>query len=393
MNVPVCHLRLSSSARHIGGANRVIWSLAAGLRQAGIEPILYFLINAKPGRLGQLGRLGESGKAGGSGIHQGIEYHESLGRRFVDPGQLWTLRGFLHERGVRIVHSHDFKADAYALLLKRLLPGLRIVSTVHGFIALSPKSRLYRWLNKRILRVFDRVFVVSPAMRELFPEPFRPRLEVLSNGLDTEYWQAARRLPRQPGEPLLVGFAGRISPEKGWREFVEVARRVSRRAGESRFRVAGDGPRLDDMRALADKLGLAGRFEFLGAVEDMRGFYQNLDLLLAPSWTEGLPMAQMEAGAMGLPVVATDVGGVSGLVEHGRSGLLASAGDVSALADHVLFLERDPQAAAAMGLHARHIVEERYSIGSRVAQLAGSYANLLGRPEYGARLTNTGPGA
>lgn len=383
MGEPVCHLRLSSSARHIGGANRVIWSLAAGLRGAGIEPILYFLINAKPG---------QPAKAGASGRHQDVEYHESVGRRFVDPKQLWALRGFLRERGVRIVHSHDSKADVYALLLKRLLPNLRIVSTIHGFIALSPKSRLYRWLDKRILPSFDRVFVVSPAMRELFPESFRARLEVLSNGLDTEYWQAAPRALRQPGGPVLVGFVGRISPEKGWREFVEVARKVSVNGSGFRFRVAGDGLHFGEMRALADSLGLSQRFEFLGAVEDMRAFYKSIDLLLAPSWTEGLPMAQMEACAMGLPVVATDVGGVSGLVEHGQSGLLARAGDVETLAEHVLRLGRDPQAALDMGLRGRRIVEERYSIHSRVAYLAGAYASLLDDSDRSARITDTQQG-
>ncbi|EMG37779.1 glycosyltransferase [Desulfocurvibacter africanus PCS] len=380
MSEPVCHLRLSNSARHIGGANRVIWSLATGLRVVGIEPILYFLVNAKPG---------QPTKARASGWHQDVEYHESVGRRFVDLGQLWALRGFLRERGVRIVHSHDSKADAYALLLKRLLPNLRIVSTVHGFIALSPKSKLYCWLDKRFLRFFDRIFVVSPAMRELFPEPFRARLEVLSNGLDTEYWKAAPRALRKLDGTTQVGFVGRISPEKGWREFVDVARKVSASGSEFRFRVAGDGPQLGEMRALTDSLGLSQRFEFLGAVEDMRAFYKSIDLLLAPSWTEGLPMAQMEACAMGLPVVVTDVGGVSGLVEHGQSGLLARAGDVETLAKHVLHLGRDPQAAFDMGLRGRRIVEERYSIHSRVAHLAGAYASLLDDSGSGARITDS----
>lgn len=375
---PVLHLRCPSSDVMAGGATRVVWQIAASVDRERFPSYPCFAVNALEGERSELVEA----------ERDGIPYYVSRGARFVDPRHLARIAGIARRRGVRIVHCHDYKSDIFGLFLMALLPACRFVTTLHGYIANSRKGKLYCALDKRLVRLYRRILIVASPMREFFPPRLQSKIVWVPNAVDTQRFTASpeaarRRAERGPGQPLVIGYAGRVSLEKGWREFVEIAARLAAQGLEARYVVAGDGPEQTAMRREVEARGLAGRFELLGGIEDMPGFYDRIDLLLAPSRTEGMPLVQLEACAMAAPVVATRVGGVGDLIEHGANGLLAERGDVATLAAHVLDLANDPARAARMGEEGMRRVRETFSAEAQARRIEEVYASVLGPREGG----------
>lgn len=123
-----------------------------------------------------------------------------------------------------------------------------------------------------------------------------------------------------PGRPLRVGFAGRIAPVKGLPLLLHAARRLLDAGADCEVRVAGTGADLAAMRQLTASLGLADKVTFLGSVADMPAFYREIDILVAPSLRETMPLVCMEAAWAGRPVIAPAINGTPEVVLDGRTG-------------------------------------------------------------------------
>jgi len=373
---PVLHLRCPSSDVMAGGAIRVVWQIARNVDRRRFPSYPCFVVNALAGERSGVEEIERDGVPG----------YRLRGGRFLDFRQLARVARLARRLDVRIIHCHDYKADIFALLLRPFLPGRRLVTTLHGYIANSRRGRFYCALDRHVVGFFDRVLVVASPMLDLLPRRARSRALCVHNALDVAFWQPsaealARRRARRPGGPLVIGYAGRVSREKGWQDFVRVIERVVGQGVDARCIVAGDGPEQEAMRAAVRDAGLAGRFQMLGGVENMRAWYDETDLLLAPSHTEGLPLVQLEACAMAVPVVATQVGGVGDLIVHGENGLLAPARDIEALAAHVLALEADPARAADMGEAGVRRVRAAFSSDAQARRIEQVYESVLGMGE------------
>jgi colanic acid/amylovoran biosynthesis glycosyltransferase len=145
------------------------------------------------------------------------------------------------------------------------------------------------------------------------------------------------------------------------------------------YDIIGEGPLHRRMQRLIDELGLESRVRLLGAKsqdEVIRALRQS-DILLAPSLAEALPVSLMEAHAVGLPVLATQVGSVDQIVQEGRSGFLVPPGDTAALCRRLSDLIQDPQQRAEMGLRGRRHVEQHYDIERLNDRLVNLYEDLL----------------
>src|SRR5262249_8930565 len=143
---------------------------------------------------------------------------------------------------------------------------------------------------------------------------------------EPEYRQRLEAMfPRQPA--VIVGAAGRLSPEKGFEVLIDAAAELvgTEQAAESLpvgFVLFGDGPLRGNLESQIAARGLQGRFQLAGFRSDLDKFYPHFDLLALPSYTEGLPNVVLEAFAAGVPVVATAVGGTPEAVMHGVNGYL-----------------------------------------------------------------------
>ncbi len=255
-------------------------------------------------------------------------------------GRPWpvNLSDLLRRGGFDVVHVHSpLPAAVVRLLARTVRPRPRIVYTEHN--SWGPYHPLTRKLNAWTYRLDDAQIAVSRDAWSSVPEGLRGRLEVLDHGIDLDAVRAhrahraeARRRLGVDDDTVVVGTVANFRPEKNYEGWLRVADTVTAERPGVRFVSIGQGPLLDEMRSRASAAGLAGRVDLLGHQPDAPALMAGFDVFTMASHWEGLPVAFMEARALGLPVVTTAVGGLVDHVREGVDGLLVPAGDEAALA-------------------------------------------------------------
>jgi glycosyltransferase involved in cell wall biosynthesis len=189
-----------------------------------------------------------------------------------------------------------------------------------------------------------------------------------------------RPSPRCGGDPV-VGLVARLTPEKDVHCFLEAAAALANRFPAATFRIAGDGPLRAELEAVAADLGLGGRVSFLGFLDDMRPFFEGIDVLAVSSVAEGTPLSIVEAMAAALPIVATAVGGIPEQITDGLNGYLVEPRDPGALADRIGQLLAQPHAAARLGQAGRGCALREFSVDAMTDKVEAVYETALeGRP-------------
>jgi len=307
----------------------------------------------------------------------------------TDTGPLAPLvervTGLVDRLGIEILHSSEFRTNLVALRCRRRRPHLKLVSTAHGWIANELRGKVKTLLDRVLLRRFDQVIAVSHAVRRRLPFWWIPdaRVAVLHNALmlgtyGREISPAARRAPT-PGEPIRLLCVGRLSAEKGLDLLLRAVAELARDHPEIELIIAGTGPEETALRRLGAELGLTDKVRYAGYVSDMPALYAGVDLVVQSSLTEGLPNVMLETAYLGVPVVATDVGGTREVIEQGVSGWLVPAGSVAALAEGIRRYLADPAAFNAMAARGRRHIERNFSIEARTRKQSQLYEELAGR--------------
>ncbi len=248
-----------------------------------------------------------------------------------------------------VVHTHGYRPDIVDAGVARRL-GIPTVSTVHGFSGGDWKNRLYERLQERAFRRFDAVVAVSrPMAARLIRDRVSPeRVHIVQNAwhetaqpLDRA---RARRALGLPDAEFIVGWAGRLSGEKGPDVLLDAL--VHLRDLPIRASVLGDGREQSALRARARQLDVERCVRWHGIVPDAGRHFAAFDVFVLSSRTEGTPMVLLEAMAAGVPIVATRAGGVPDMLSSAEA-LLVPAEDPVALAAAVRAVRGDPEAAAA----------------------------------------------
>jgi glycosyltransferase involved in cell wall biosynthesis len=237
-------------------------------------------------------------------------------------------------------------------------------------------------LDRALLRRFDRVIAVSQATRRRVPAWWLPdqRILVLHNAIATERF--ARELyPAPPGRfsaarTVRLAKIGRLSPEKGQALLLRAVAGLRREFPQLHLTFAGTGPLESELRALAAELGIADAVTFTGYVADIKKIYDETDLVVQSSFTEGLPNVIVEAAYVGLPIVATDVGGTREIIEHGVSGWLVRPDSLEELTAGIRRFLEEPGRFAAMREQARLRIESEFTYDVRTARQANLYREL-----------------
>ncbi len=300
-----------------------------------------------------------------------------VGREMV--GRLLEL---IDEQQTEVLHTSEFRSNVLALLCRRRRPDLRLVSTAHGWIANDLRGQLYTLVDRVLLRRMDRVILVSHAMRRRLPPWWVPdeRVRVLHNALPVESYAATvssapRRVIDRAGEIRLLNV-GRLSAEKGQRVLLEAVAALSPELPGLRLWLAGVGPLEESLRAAARELGIGERVRFLGYIADMPSLYRDVDLVVQSSLTEGLPNVMLEVAYLGIPVVATDVGGTAEVIEHARTGWLVAPSSAQALAAGIREFAARPGEFAAMARGGRARIESAFSFAARTRTQIEIYREL-----------------
>ena len=210
---------------------------------------------------------------------------------------------------------------------------------------------------------------VAATFGPLIPAP----KAVVENGVP---WRRLRRRQtnpsryRPPEARTVVGFAGRLAPEKRPEDVIEMAARISRKRPGLMVLLAGEGSRRESCEALIHRRGLGHVVHLCGYVEDMPSFYRACDVLVLPSRSEGLPNTVLEAMAVGTPVVVSEAVAQSGVVRNQREGLVHPVGDVEALSACVSLLLDSELLRTALTRRAREHLRQRFDLDRSAAEIA-----------------------
>ena len=257
---------------------------------------------------------------------------------------------FVLDHAVDVMHAHLQNAHALGALVAALT-ARPCLATIHGRAVPMLDFEAHRMSEGMHLSVVCR----AAESHALAIGVARDRLHFVPNGVpapDAAGEDLADRLGLPAGTPI-VGFVGRLSPEKAPDLFVQMVSRLLPKHANAAFVLIGDGPMREHLEAQARLLGVASRVHFLGERRDVLPLLPSLSALVVPSHAEGMPLALMEGMAAGLPVVATAVGGVPELVTHLQTGLLVTPGEPGELAIAVDGLLDDLPWAARLGERAR----------------------------------------
>lgn len=355
----------------IGGAQIVTLSIARELRRRGVE------VRIVTTEYGEFVRAARESNLSVSVVKMppalAVYGHETVGSARLRaasalPLAWWQIGREMHPRPA-VVHATDLRGLILAGVPARAM-GVPVVWHLH---LTEPEPAL-----NRLAGTFANL-ALTPSTEALsvLPRAVQRKGRVLHNGIPPE----ALAGPYACFDEALVVTAGRISPQKGIDVLAEAASLLREQVPGVKVRVFG-AQQLgwesyhSGLVERIDELGLAGSFELVGHVERPAAQWGAASVYVQPSRREGLPLAVVEAMAAGLPVVASDVGGLSEVVDHGTTGLLVPPDDPHALAEALSEILGNRERARAMGQAGRARVEQLYTMSSMVDRLIDLYRGL-----------------
>jgi N-acetyl-alpha-D-glucosaminyl L-malate synthase BshA len=307
------------------------------------------------------------------------------------PGRDWGLaRRFakiVREHEIEIVHAHQYTPFFYSGLAKLLFRArFQLILTEHGRHFPDVVSWKRRVLNRLILsHCANAVSAVcdfsARALREV--DGFGGKtIEVIENGVDYQAYQPIqskeslrRKLELDPARKYLICVA-RFHPVKDHATLLRGFARIAPQCPNANLLLAGDGPLRSDLESLTHQLHLQDRVQFLGVRADIPELLQAADLFVMTSLSEAASLTLLEAMAVGLPVVVTDVGGNPEIVRHNIDGLLVPRQDDAALSEALSTLLHYPEKAEALGASGRDRVHQKYDLQRTIARYHQLYQQL-----------------
>ncbi|MFP5298193.1 MAG: glycosyltransferase family 4 protein [Actinomycetota bacterium] len=279
-----------------------------------------------------------------------------------------------------VCHGHGLRAGIDSAFAARKV-GAAAFATIHNLVRPEIAGRwrapLYAYAERMVVRLNDRIFCVSEEiashLRRRVPREDADKIEVAYLGVEpppepgTDAATVRANLGIQGGVPLIVTVA-RLSPQKALHVMLDAVALLP----DAHLAILGEGPLRAELEDHARRV-LPGRAVFLGYRNDAIDHVAAADVFCLSSVWEGVPLAVMEAILVGVPIVSTDVGGMSEIITDGRSGRLVPPNDAAALARALSDVLSDPEMRRSYRAAAREHVSERFSVQRMLAHLAEAY--------------------
>jgi glycosyltransferase involved in cell wall biosynthesis len=297
----------------------------------------------------------------------------------------------LKQYNPKVIHAH-FGVDAiYAMKIAKQLK-IPLVTTLHGFdvtttnisFLLSKKPAFINYLlfRKKLAKNGDLFIAVSNFIRDRAIGLGFPKDRIVTHymGIDTEVKVSNSQ---KSGDRIL--HVARLVEKKGTLYLIKAFQKVVEKNRGVKLIIIGDGYLKDSLKKLSEKLGIKNSVEFLGAIENQEVLIQmeKSDIFTLPSITakngdsEGLGMVFLEAGIRGLPIVATDHGGIPEVVKDGFNGYLVQERDIDMLADKLNFLLKNRDIREKFGQNSISFIRENFDIEKQSAKLEEIYRELI----------------
>jgi len=251
--------------------------------------------------------------------------------------------------------------------LARATTGAKIIVHLHGQLLPPDESDD----DPVSVRGADAILAVSKAIASQIP---RRRVHVVYSGVRTSSEPIRMRSNQYP---VMIGTACRLIEAKGVRDLIIAFSQLKEEFPGVRLEVAGDGPERNELLRIAREHGVSEQVNFLGWIDDLRPVLRTWDIFALPSYDEGLPVVILEAMSEGLPVVATNVGGMPELVEDGRTGYVVAPGNIDTLCTALRRLATSSQLRIQQGDQGRQRAETKFSVQQMAAEIESIYGSLL----------------
>jgi glycosyltransferase involved in cell wall biosynthesis len=320
----------------------------------------------------------------------GLNFEELVEHGAIDLSVFKEIIELIKKNRIDIVHSRDYKTNLYALIIKRFFcRNIKIVTTAHGWVGSGLKLDFYHFIDKILVASFDRNFILFKDMVKLFiRKPKQKNIVVIHNAIDPEFWSPHRCEKGSFRKELaisdrskIIGFVGRIMPEKDIITMVEVANTlINKKQIDAYFVLVGECKNLNYDREISQKVSsfkLEKRFLRIGTRSELLPVYVDFDVFLMTSVQEGFPNSLLEAMAMKVPSVVTAIDGIPEIIKHKESGILCKEKDIKGFVDGIELVLNDKRLCSSIITNARSIVEKELSFTRRLCKMEEEYERLL----------------
>ncbi len=313
-------------------------------------------------------------------------YDLALATRMAEVAELYNL-DILH---VHYAIPHSVSALLARQMLAAQLNGkarrLPFVTTLHGTdITIVGADRSYLPVTRYAIEESDGVTAISQYLKQRTLQEFEIRnpIEVIYNFVNCDIYKrdpkaAESRAEFAGNDERILVHVSNFRPVKRLCDVIEIFDRVQKKV-PSRLLLMGDGPDRSQAEWLVNQKGLREKVDFLGKLDRVYEKLSIADLMLVPSEMESFGLAALEAMACEVPTVATSVGGVPEVIEHGRSGFLAPVGDVEAMAGYAIDILSDDHRLREMGKAARWEAQTRFCSSKIIPEYERFYERVLER--------------
>ena len=312
-------------------------------------------------------------------------WHQLPLRNSLDLQSARAIGQIVTENGIDIVHAHMGRDYLVAAMACKQINSVKLVLTRHHYLPLK-RGALYRWLLGDVAAVI----AVSDSVRQTVLERLQlppEKVRTLPNWIDPERFKptdrdAARAMFRVRYN-IVVACIGQITQTKGQEEFVRAAAALARTRTDVEFLIVGQeseegGAFTKRLSDLARASGLQEKLRFLGRVRHIPQLLAAVDVVVVPSWDEGFSLVTIEAMAARRPVLASRVGGITGIIKDNVTGLLVPPRDVHALTDKLLWLVSDGALRERLAVQAQQDVYARFGRDHIIDQIESLYLEVLG---------------
>jgi glycosyltransferase involved in cell wall biosynthesis len=308
------------------------------------------------------------------------------------PASFRILRRLLHKNYDVINTQTRFFITSFLGLIFAKLKRTPLMHTEHGTRHSIVLSKVIDWISRAYDHSIGALIVksarintgVSEAACEFLKHLGATNIQLVYNGIDTTVFKKKedanyRQKVGISNDTNVITFVGRLIYAKGVQDLISAFSRIKDTAPEVKLLIAGDGPYRANLENLARQTDCASSILFLGQrnQNEVIEVLSATDIFVNPSYSEGLPTSVMEAASVGLPIIATDVGGTREIITTDKTGILVKPGDVGQLAEELLRLRANAEIREKLGKNARILAERKFNWDKITAEYIKLYASLV----------------
>ncbi len=303
-----------------------------------------------------------------------------------------NIKTLIRKENITILHCHLFKSCVFGYLIKRFyFKNIKLIFHEHGNIiyvdgSSKVESLIYKFFIKTTVRKINLYISITKAMQSKLQKCASipdNKIQLLYNYIDINKFKPAenyrvnifRKEFNFKENEFIVGFAARIVKRKGWREFIKAAKLVISKNNLVKFLIAGSGEEQTKLKNLIKNEKIQDKVVYIGFCDNMYKFYSVLNCFVIPSHWEPMGITELEAQAMKIPVIASDVSGLNEIVIDNKNGLLFEAKNHKALSEKINMLIENPEISNKIIKGGSENIK-KYDINNYITQLNNIYTKI-----------------